>query len=426
MSYGSAGLASGKEQAIINDKPDPTKSLIDRMERWSQAIVVLQDYVESHITIQKGISTGLEKSRKILGDAPHFDSSSQRIPSGEEFTNPNAPKPTVSVTEAFEALQVKNDGLITKSKEVEASLKKSILPQLNTVKADIDKHVKTIKNLGTKNIKEVEKAKTATQHAIETLGTHVSSFSIADARRDYKTDPYVLHRLTMNALEDQVTKENNQLESVISFERNLQELESYIIDVMQQTISLLDSFIGDYSISTSDTYGFLKETFNSIVPVQEWENFVSGPNSLVIPYDTPKRSLENIEFSNMDAPPTKPVIQGFLERKEGKVLKSYSSAYYVVTPGKFFLQYASQDFVKDSAPELAFYIPDCQIDPLPPRSGGKCKFQMQAKDVSRTIGLGSHNYSFKTNTYDELVAWYNALTQGNPNGEISPQVTAQS
>lgn len=423
----------GKEEAILKDFPDPTHNLLHRLESWIHVVDMIDEYVDSHILIQKNITQGLEKARKAISDAPRFD---YRVGRNSEATSPVGEVPPstgseeIGVAESFETLRTRTDGLINKSIETEQSLKSSVLPQLTTLKGDIEKHIKGLKATGIKNSKDIEKAKSVTQSSIETLGQYVSSFSInTHSKLDYKNDPYVLHRYAMNALEDQIGKENNQIDALISIEKNFETLERHITQVIQQAVSLLDSALSNYSTLKVESYQTISATFSAIPADYEWQSYIKNPSSMLIPYDTPKRQLENIHFTNCDAPSTKPLIEGILQRKEGKLLKSYTSGYYVLTPSRFLLQYSSQNHVKDPTPDFAIYLPDSQVGEMSSRSSGKNKFVIQAKDTARTIGLGHKNYSFKTNTYDELTAWYSAITNQPVAGAVaspgpaSPAVT---
>lgn len=420
----------GKEEAILRDSPDPTNALLKRLDSWIHVVDMIDEYVDSHIIIQRGITAGLEKARKAVYDAPNFNYSQPPQQQGEAPVNAEgaaAPTHITGIAESFEALRTRTDTLINKSYETENAIKTGVLPQLVTLKGDIEKHIKGLKSTGVKNLKEIEKARNLTQASIENLGTRVSSFNIsAHTKHEYKNDPYVLHRYVRSALEDQVAKENNQIDAVISVEKNMETLEKHIVQVIQQAISLLESNIHSYSALKVESYDAINQTFAAIPPGHEWDQFLNSPSSPLIAYNTPKRNIDNIYFNNSDASPTKAIYEGIMQRKEGKLLKSYTSGYYVLTPSRFLLQYGSQNPVTDPTPDFAIYLPESQVGDLSPRSSGKNKFVIQAKDCARTIGLGHKNYSFKTNTYDECVAWYNAITNSNPTspGAGSPYINS--
>lgn len=429
------GTPAGKEEAILKTNLQPTQKLLSRLESWVQVVDLIDNYVDSHITIQKHITQGLEKARKAVADAPRFNYSVASATITEVEEEETAPEtPTVGIAESFESLRTTTDSLINKSLETEQSLKTSVLPQLSTLKGDIEKHIKGLKGNGVKNAKDIEKARSLTQASIEQLGQYVSSFAInTNHKLDYKNDPYVLHRNVLNALEDQVAKENNQIDALISVEKNLETLEVHILQVIQQAVTLLDTALSSYSNLKVDSYHNIAATFNAIPSGFEWDKFINNPNSEIVAYNTPKRQIDNIYFTNSDAVSVKPVLEGILQRKEGKLLKSYSSSYYVLTPSRFLLQYSSQDHVQNPTPDFAIYIPDAQVGEMSSRSSGKNKFVIQAKDTSRTIGIGHKNYAFKTNTYDELVAWHDAITgkKGvasplSPASPISPSIAAFS
>lgn len=427
----STEVPHGKEEAILKDVQDPTYGLLSRLESWIHVVDMIDAYVDSHIAIQKSITQGLEKARKNVADAPRFDyaSSGSSDPSSPVADTGEASSSVTGVAESFEVLRSTTDALINKSNDTEQGLRTGVLPQLATLKGDIEKHIKGLKSTGVKNSKDVQKAKEVTQASIEKLGSYVSSFNInTHTKLDYKNDPYVLHRHVVQALEDQVAKENYQTDALISVEKNFETLEKHITQVIQQAVSLLHSTLTNYSRVGTEGYDNIAQTFAAIPAGYEWSKFASNPNSYVVPYDKPKRRIENIYFANSDAPSTKPVIEGIMQRKDGKLLKSYTSAYYVLTPSRFLLQYSSQDSVRDATPEFAIYIPDAQVGELNPHNTGKHKFIITAKDGARTIGIGHKTYTFKLNTHDELVSWHNAITGKSLEGSpiTSPTASPQA
>lgn len=433
-----------KEEAILRDIPDPTNLLLSRLDSWVHAVGLFENYVEAQIAIQKNTTAGLEKARKVAADAPRFDFTSTQIssPSAETSGNGGAPLPTSAsspsslaapesntltrivsggsaappatipgIAESFEFVRTRTDALINKSNETAEALRNSVLPQLQTIRADIEKHVKTLKTSGIKQAKDVERAKGVTLQSIETLGHHSSSYTIASGgnRHDYKYDPYVLYRQTLNSLDEQVTKENEQIDALVFTEKSLETLESHLVQVLQQATHLFDQILSGYLGLSQESYHGIAETFGSIPPESEWANFYNRNLNQLVPYDKPKRQMSNITFQNDSHPATKPIIEGILLRKEGKLLKSWSSGYYVLTPSHYLLQYTSNNYVKDPTPEFALYLPEAHVGEVSTKEGGKYKFTVQAKDATRTVGLGSKTYAFKTNTFDEIGGWHAAI-----------------
>ncbi|VVT54756.1 uncharacterized protein SAPINGB_P004242 [Magnusiomyces paraingens] len=423
--------APPKEEAILRDAPDPTALLLGRLDSWIHAVGLFEDYIEAHIQIQKSTTAGLEKVRKVNADAPKFDfqsgmaraNSLHAVTSGPSSPTVETATPVgglegpdgttipadapLGIAESFEQIRIRTDALINKSVETEQALRTSVLPQLATTRADIEKHVKGLKTSGVKQSKEVEKAKSVTLQAVEELGRHTSSFNISAGgnRHDYKHDPYVLYRQTLNAIDDQLAKENSQIDALVFTEKSIETLENHVVQTLQQAAHLFDQITGAYNGLALESSQIEAQAFASIEPGSEWNLFFANNGPQLVPYDKPHREISHVTFHNDGHPSTRPVLEGVLLRKEGKLLKSWTSGYYVLTPSNYLLQYTSNNYVQDPTPEFALYLPEATVSEIITKEGGKFKFTVTAKDGTRTVGLGSKTYSFKTNTYEEIGEW---------------------
>jgi hypothetical protein len=115
-------------------------------------------------------------------------------------------------------------------------------------------------------------------------------------------------------------------------------------------------------------------------------------------------------FPNQNHRSTQPLISGSLEKK-GKVLRSYDTNYYVVTPSKFMHEFKTDDdFAKDPVPELSLYLPDCVIGAV----NGQ-KFNVKGKDASKGKVGGafamSHEFAFKAHTPQAANQWWEVIRQ---------------
>lgn len=194
-----------------------------------------------------------------------------------------------------------------------------------------------------------------TLQSIETLGTYASSFTISgdSNRREYRNDPYVLYRLTLQALDDQLAKETH-IQFIDCCRKNLQNLETHLVQVLQQATKLFSEVIAGFHSLSNETYFGIAYSFANISPEAEWSSFYNDNINQLVPYDRPLREISNVTFQNDNHPSTKPVVEGTLNRKEGKILKSWTPGYYVLTQSHFLLQYESNNYVKTHLPNWQF------------------------------------------------------------------------
>lgn len=133
--------------------------------------------------------------------------------------------------------------------------------------------------------------------------------------------------------------------------------------------------------------------------------------------------MQSINFPNQNHRSTQPLISGSLEKK-GKIMRSYDTNYYVVTPSKFLHEFKTDDdFAKDPVPETSLYLPDCLIGAV----NGQ-KFNVKGKDVSKgklgnTFSM-SHEFAFKAHTPQAAQQWWDVISQAA--GQVTNEIPAAS
>lgn len=74
----------------------------------------------------------------------------------------------------------------------------------------------------------------------------------------------------------------------------------------------------------------------------EWNGFVKRNAETLIDPSAPARSVDQIQFPNQNHKSTQAFMEGTLQRK-GKIMRSYSAAYYVITPSKYLHEFKDND-----------------------------------------------------------------------------------
>jgi len=155
-----------------------------------------------------------------------------------------------------------------------------------------------------------------------------------------------------------------------------------------------------------------------ITPDFEWRNFTGRSADRLIDPNEPPRSVDSVQFPNMDHSATRPIIEGSLERKSrNKLSWGYSTGYYVVTPSKFLHEFKDSDNIRtDPKPELSIYLPDSVVG----TPDGE-KFHVKGKDKSKGIGsklVGSAELNFKAHTAADAQKWYQAISSIVGSGNV--------
>lgn len=298
-------------------------------------------------------------------------------------------------------------------------LKGSILPIFERLHTEIKNKTKELTKGAGKGSKAVDKARAVTQRHIELLGQHTAAFDSTGGKLSASDDPYVLQRGVMYRLNKQIQEENNNRQDLISVQNSFAQFEAHVIQTIQHGMGQFMQVVNTQAEQTKTMYGEMVGVAQRVPLDFEWNGFVQRNNTILIDPAAPKRSVSNVTFPNMSHRATKPLIAGSLERK-GKIMRSYDTNYYVVTPSKFLHEYKTDDdFAKDPVPEMSLYLPDCTV--------GGCngaKFNVKGKDVSKgKIGNSfsmNHELQFKAHTPQAAAQWWEIIRQaaGNVSGEL--------
>ncbi|KAK9447298.1 uncharacterized protein V1518DRAFT_421872 [Limtongia smithiae] len=407
---------------------DPTVFLLGRLESWRHLTQLLEDYVAAQHALYHETAHNYDKITRTIQDVPHFNAVHTAEDAAAEAASSDAAPAHGGISGGFFALREQSEATLNAAVECEKSIKLSVIPQVERLSHDVKEHIKGLRSNGLKDSKEVEKCRAATQKAIEALAQSTSSFGNFAVKPEAAKDPYVLWRTAMHDLDAQLLKENIQWDSLLTIQKDFKTFESHIVQGIQQTFSLLSQFQITFWDAQRDASGAITNAFTAIPEDFEWSAFVESSKGILADPAAPKRTIDRITFPNKDHEATVALIEGVVQRKGTMTLsKTYNSAYYVVTPGKFLHQFASKDYVQNPDPELSLYLPDCNLGAAYSAESGKNKFKITGKDVLSTIGR-KHTYEFKTATYEDLQKWWGVINEVVTSGNkvLSPRGTMSS
>lgn len=319
-------------------------------------------------------------------------------------------------------MRANTEALINTSLETEKHIKGSVLPIIERLHKEIKNKSKELSHGAQKGAKEVDKARNTTQKHIELLGQYTATFESTGGKVTPDNDPYVVHRQVLHRLNHQVLEENNHRNDLIAVQNNFQSFEAHVIGVMQQTMEAFNQYAGGQAEKTRALYSDMLGAAQRIPPDFEWKGFVGRSSDVLVNPNEGPRSVDSVQFPNMDHTSTKPLIEGSLERKSrNKLSWGYSTGYYVVTPSKFLHEFKDSDNLrKDPTPELSIYLPDAVIG----APAGE-KFSVKGKDRSKSVSsklTGHAELNFKAHTAADAQKWF-AIIQGVA-GATGPAVTA--
>lgn len=337
----------------------------------------------------------------------------------------------------FENMRANTQSMINSNLETEKSIKGSVLPILDRLHKEIKHKAKELASGAQAGAKEVEKLRNVTQKHIELLGQRAAAFDAHGAKIDSHEDPYVVRRGVTHRLNNQVIAENNHHNDLVSVQNNFRTFESHVLEVIQQAMEAFTQLAGGQGEKIRALHNDMLGTAQCIPREFEWANFSQRFAERLVDANDPPRSIEAIQFPNMEHASTKTLIEGSLERKSrNKLSFGYSTGYYVVTPSKFLHEFKDSDDTRnDPKPELSLYLPDAVIG-IP--SGDK--FTIKGKDKSGTLSsklTGSSELNFKAHTPADAQRWFQVIhgligsataaagsTPTSPVAATSPTMTA--
>lgn len=197
-------------------------------------------------------------------------------------------------------MRVNTQSLVNTNLETERNIRGSVLPVIERLHKEIKHKAKELAHGAEKGAKEVEKARNTTQKHIELLGQHTASFEAAGGKATPADDPYVLQRGVLHRLSKQVLEENNQHNDLVAVQTNLEAFEKHIIQVIQQAMEAFNSYTGGQALKVQALYCDMLGAAQRIPPDFEWKAFVRRSASVLADPAEPARTVEGIQFPNMD------------------------------------------------------------------------------------------------------------------------------
>ncbi|KAJ4293732.1 hypothetical protein N0V88_005240 [Collariella sp. IMI 366227] len=384
------------DEAVPDTDPSSTAGLLtQRLRAWKHAVVYLEEYMQAVERIHKEQAKEYERVLKTI---------SKPLREGEHFDQSLG-----GVAGFFENMRVNTQALINTNIETEKNIKGTALPIVERLHKEIKHKAKELAHGAEKTAKEVEKARNTTQKHIELLGQHTASFEATGGKHQPLEDPYILSRGVVHRLNKQVLEENNQHADLVSVQTNFETFERHIVTVIHQAMETFNSFTGGQALKVQALHADMLGAAQRIPPNFEWKRFASRcADQLADPNQAP-RTVESINFPNMEHPSTKPLIEGALERKSrNKLSWGYATGYYVVTPSRFLHEFRDSDVLrKDPVPDLSIYLPDAVLG----APHGE-KFNVRGKDRSGHMGgklAGTSELAFKAHSPAEAEKWFEVI-----------------
>ncbi|KAG0673770.1 hypothetical protein C6P40_002324 [Pichia californica] len=290
-------------------------------------------------------------------------------------------------------------------------LNSTIIPRLEDLKRDLLVKIKEIKSLQSDFKNQVGRYQTETSRLLSTYVRSIDYAKSSPSQLDSKNDPYLIKFALDRSIKRQLSEENYLHEAFINIQTSAKELEKVVYIELQTALTVYAKLLGQQAQNVFDS--LISKLDSSILtkdPTLEWDSFIDRDQSNFIELDLPMRRVSEIRYKYQHEALTYEIRSGYLERKS-KFLKSYQRAWYVLT-SCFLHEFKSSDRRKDPLPERSLALSELTVTEHSRKDeknpNGYHKFVIMHGQSAGLLHKG-HNWVFRVESYDLMMAWYNDI-----------------
>ncbi|GAA6042123.1 hypothetical protein JCM8097_003118 [Rhodosporidiobolus ruineniae] len=315
------------------------------------------------------------------------------------------------------------------------TIESTVVRQLESIRSDIKSQITAVEKEATAVADEVEKEREASKHALLELQSGIDTFENSTTQMLPQKDPYLSHHIVHNQLKKQVHKENDLQTALIRFQQQQPAFEEGVSRRLQSSIKLYEDARLSQLEEVEALHKRIAAALQRVEPTAEWEYFSNRTDNSLVDPNTPLRSLDAIHFPGLDHASTKPIKEGYLERKK-RFGRSYKESYYVLTPSGYLHERKSSNAADTTAPGFSLFLPECSLS-APAKDGSKShKFHIEGNKavkssfeskMKNSLRFGGKEiaYTFRARTRAEMLGWWETLDQlsRDTKTEVNPRST---
>lgn len=290
-------------------------------------------------------------------------------------------------------------------------IERNVIPRLEELRRELlTKQIKEVKacagNFRNSVAREQQQAAASLQQYVGAIEQLTRNGSAASTQG--KNDPYLLKTAVDRQLYRTVKEENGHLDSYLKFQSEGRELEKVVVHEVQKALSTYAKLIGVQGQSAIDSLtNKLLSGFVAKEPTWEWDQLIARDT---VDFADPKsrpRDVNEIGYQYQYSNLATEVRSGYLERRS-KYLKSYSKAWYVLTP-TFLHEFKSSDRRHDPNPVMSLSLDDCSVSTDDHHASASHKFVLHARQAGG-VHRG-HKWVFRAESADKLQEWFKDLSR---------------
>ncbi|GAA6060981.1 hypothetical protein JCM10212_000667 [Sporobolomyces blumeae] len=296
------------------------------------------------------------------------------------------------------------------------TIEQTVVRELEGVRSELKAHITAVEKEASALADDVEHEREVSVKHLTELQHGIDTFENSSTQMLPQKDPYLSHSLVANQLKKQVHKENDLQAALIRFQQQQAEFEEGIVKSIQSACRLYEEARQTHVEEISELHTTIASALQRVDPRAEWEHYISQETTALIDPNTPSRSISAITFPGLNHASTKPIREGYLERKK-RFTKKYTEGYYVLTPSGYLHERKSPNPADTTEPGFSLFLPECSLSaPAKPTDkshklhieGNKSVKSSAEAKIKNTLRFGGKElaYTFRARTHSEMLAWH--------------------
>src|SRR5271170_4531857 len=229
-----------------------------------------------------------------------------------------------------------------------------IVPPLEKLRSDLHLKIKEIKGLSGDFKNSVPREQDHTKRQLTALSESLKSSTDRPSDIQPKNDPHLVKMSFEKQLRHHLQEENFLHQAHRNIESSGRALEGLVVKIIRDAFSQYQEMLNAEATATSEFAATIGRTAVDLPVEKEWDAFVADAKDMVDP-NIPMRQFKDIDYPG--AHQVTLIRSGRLERKS-KYLKSYSSAFYILTAVGYFHEFKSSHM---GDLQVSLFLPHCTL-----------------------------------------------------------------
>jgi hypothetical protein len=284
------------------------------------------------------------------------------------------------VQDVGQAIKECSKAQVVTSSENSRKILSHIVPPLEKLRSDLHLKIKEIKGLSGDFKNSVSKEQDHTRRQLHALSESLTAASERPSEITAKNDPHLVKMAFEKQLRHHLQEENFLHQAHRNIESSGRALEGLVVKIIQEAFSQYQEMLSAEATATSEFAARIGRTGVDLPVEKEWDAFIADAKDMVDP-SIPIRTFRDIDYPGVNQITL--IRSGRLERKS-KYLKSYSSAFYILTAVGYFHEFKNSHMADL---QVSLFLPSCTLGGHSSPGDKSHKFVLKGNH-----GSGMHRY----------------------------------